>query len=245
LTLDVVEIVTGEGAGEISSSRVRRELMNGCVDVACQVLGRPHRATGVVVAGDRRGRQIGFPTANLDHVPELLPADGVYAARAHVDGKTLAAACNIGANPTFAVDARKVEAHLIGFDGDLYGKPMCLDFLKKLRDVKPFADVAALKAQLACDVEAAERCARDWQPVYGVELGQTIAQWLVDEVGGSLVPLGWKLTNARLEVDGRLIVRWSGCGSLGPAELMGLVGGLEDRIVRVFPEVKSMHWESG
>ena len=97
-----------------------------------ELLARPYRIAGTVVAGAKRGRTIGFPTANLDNVPTVLPGNGVYAVRAAVDGKMWPAAANVGPNPTFGEDARKVEVHLIGFSGDLYGKPMAVEFIARL-----------------------------------------------------------------------------------------------------------------
>ena len=103
------------------------------------MLGRPHRIRGVIGHGAGRGAGLGFPTVNLVGIDTLIPADGVYAARAWVDGRGPAwpAACNIGPNPTFGEQARKVEAHLIGFSGDLYDRRVELDFLKRLRDDPP------------------------------------------------------------------------------------------------------------
>ena len=100
--------------------------------------------------GQRRGQKLGFPTANLDQVPTLIPADGVYAVRALVDDKAWPAAANIGPNPTFAEQARKLEVHLIGFTGDLYGQTtLRLDLVQRLRDTRPFGSAAELVAQLA------------------------------------------------------------------------------------------------
>jgi riboflavin kinase / FMN adenylyltransferase len=141
----------------ISSSRVRRELEQGRVREAIELLGRPYQIQGVVSHGQQRGASIGFPTANLDAVRTLLPRDGVYAVRAQVAGGTHMGAANIGANPTFGEHARKVEAHLIGYHGDLYGQTMRLDFLERLRDTRPFAGVTELQAQLQADVDQARR----------------------------------------------------------------------------------------
>ena len=97
---------------------------------------------GMVGTGAKRGRTIGFPTANLGDVPTLVPGDGVYAVRALLeDGGPGPAAANVGPNPTFGEDARKIEVHLIGFAGDLYGQPMAVDFVARLRDTRPFAGV--------------------------------------------------------------------------------------------------------
>jgi riboflavin kinase / FMN adenylyltransferase len=137
----------------VSSSRVRAELLTGNVDIVALLLGRPYRITGVVGTGQKRGATLGFPTANLHDVPTLLPGDGVYAARAIVDGKAWPAAVNVGPNPTFGENARKVEAHLIGFTGPLYEQSLSLDFVKKIRDTRPFASVQELVAQINVDID--------------------------------------------------------------------------------------------
>jgi riboflavin kinase/FMN adenylyltransferase len=145
-------------AGEVvSSSRVRSAIVNGDIACASELLARPYRISGEVVTGAKRGRTIGFPTANLAHVPTVLPGNGVYAARAWVDGIMWACAANIGPNPTFGEDARKVEIHLINFSGDLYGKALNVDFVARLRDTRPFAGVAELIEQLKQDIETAKR----------------------------------------------------------------------------------------
>ncbi len=107
--------------------------------------------------GAKRGRTIGFPTANLGDVPTVLPGNGVYAVRATVDGRMWPAAANVGPNPTFGEDARKVEVHLIDFAGDLYGKPMAVEFVARLRDTRPFAGVE----RTGRAVEAGRRTTRE------------------------------------------------------------------------------------
>jgi riboflavin kinase/FMN adenylyltransferase len=139
----------------VSSSGVRAALGAGDAARAEQLLGRAYRIAGTVVTGARRGRTIGFPTANLGDVPTLLPANGVYAVRATVNGATWPAAANVGPNPTFGDDARKIEVHLLGFEGDVYGQPMAVEFAARLRDTRPFAGVAELIAQLQRDIAAA------------------------------------------------------------------------------------------
>jgi riboflavin kinase / FMN adenylyltransferase len=154
LTLIPPQEVAGQ---RVSSSKVRGELVAGRVDVADQMLGRPYRITGLVGTGARRGATIGFPTANLERIETLIPGNGVYAARADVNGKSWPAAVNVGPNPTFGDNARKVEAHLIGFTGSLYEQSLSLDFVKKIRDTRPFAGVAELVAQIRADVDAVTR----------------------------------------------------------------------------------------
>lgn len=144
------------GGEPVSSSRVRAAIVAGEVATAAGLLGRPYRITGTVVGGAKRGRTIGFPTANLGDVPTVVPGTGVYAVRAAVGGKTWPAAANVGPNPTFGEDARKIEAHLIGFAGDLYGQEMAVEFVQKLRDTRPFGGPAELTEQLRRDVAAAK-----------------------------------------------------------------------------------------
>jgi riboflavin kinase/FMN adenylyltransferase len=141
----------------VSSSRVRGAIVNGDVARAADLLNRNYRIAGTVVTGAKRGRTIGFPTANLDEVDTLLPGNGVYAVRALVEGVAWPAAANIGPNPTFGEDARKIEVHLIGFSGDLYEKPMEVEFVARLRDTQPFGGVAELVSQLNRDIEHARR----------------------------------------------------------------------------------------
>jgi riboflavin kinase/FMN adenylyltransferase len=152
LTLLPPQEVLGKPA---SSSRVRGELLAGQLDTVKALLGRPYRIAGTVVAGQRRGQTLGFPTANLDHIRTLIPGNGVYAVRAIHGGKVWPAAANVGPNPTFGEKARKVEVHLIGFAGDLYGQELAVEFIEKLRDTQPFANVQELVAQLRADIERA------------------------------------------------------------------------------------------
>ncbi len=157
LTLCVVGPVEVDGA-EVSSSRIRGELLKGDVRAAASLLGRPYRLRGVVSEGARRGRTIGFPTANLEQVRTVVPGDGVYAVRGHdPQGRVWPGAANVGPNPTFAEQERKIEVHLAGFSGDLYGKSLAVEFLQRLRDTRPFGSVAELKEQLGRDVERARR----------------------------------------------------------------------------------------
>jgi riboflavin kinase/FMN adenylyltransferase len=147
--------------GQIVSSSTIRALLNaGEVAGAAAMLGRPHRATGVVVEGAGRGRTIGFPTANIEHVPTLLPAQGVYAARCFVDGVSHAAAVNLGPNPTFAEQSLKFEVHILDFAGDLYGKSIDVDYIARIRDVVEFESVEQLKQQLGADVKEVRRALR-------------------------------------------------------------------------------------
>jgi len=143
----------------VSSSRVRQDLLAGDVADAALLLGRPYRLEGRVERGQQRGRTIGFPTANLFHVPTLIPGDGVYAAIAYHNGKAWPAAANIGPNPTFGEQGHKLEVHLLGFQGNLYGQMLTVDFLERIRATHPFADVQELIAQIRKDSERAENIA--------------------------------------------------------------------------------------
>jgi riboflavin kinase/FMN adenylyltransferase len=145
------------GGQIVSSSRVREAIAAGDVDLARQLLTRPYRVRGMVTHGAGRGAKIGFPTANIEAIDTLLPGQGVYAAQACTLGGNWPAAANIGPNPTFGENALKVEVHLIDFAGSLYGQPLEIDFLARLRSIQPFASVGELQAQLARDMEAAQR----------------------------------------------------------------------------------------
>jgi riboflavin kinase/FMN adenylyltransferase len=140
----------------VSSSRVRAALVNSDVARASELLARNYRISGTVITGAKRGRTIGFPTANLVDVPSVLPGNGVYAVRASVDGRDWPAAANIGPNPTFGEDARKIEVHLIDFSGDVYGKEMGVEFVTRLRATRPFSGVSELVEQLKRDIEQAK-----------------------------------------------------------------------------------------
>jgi riboflavin kinase/FMN adenylyltransferase len=156
--LTIVPPVLRDGQ-PISSSRVRRALERGAVREAAEFLNRPYGLRGTVGRGRQRGRTIGFPTANLDQIETLLPADGVYAVRVHWGQESWPGAANIGSNPTFGESLRKVEVHLIGFQGDILGQVLVIDFLERLRETRPFSGVAELTEQLRRDVEKAQSVA--------------------------------------------------------------------------------------
>ncbi len=156
--LPLVKQLTGTG-DVISSTSIRRALADGDIDKANRLLGRPFEVRAVVSPGDRRGRTIGFPTANLPMDPQFqIPADGVYAAwYERPDGTVFPAAVNIGKRPTFYEFAERslIEAHLIGFRGDLYDENAKLRFVKRLRGEKRFDGIDALRAQLELDIAEA------------------------------------------------------------------------------------------
>jgi riboflavin kinase/FMN adenylyltransferase len=150
----------GEDSDPVSSTAIRRAVAEGDMERATAMLGHFHQVRGEVRAGDQRGRTIGFPTANIDVSPErALPADGVYAAwYLFADGSRHPAAVNVGKRPTFYADADRslVEAHLIGFDGGLYGTEGRVEFVKMLRTERRFDGIDALKAQLQSDIGEAK-----------------------------------------------------------------------------------------
>lgn len=161
-----VHAVAADARGPYSSTRARDALAEGNLGEAANVLGRPHAVTGHVVHGDARGRTLGFPTANLDWIPEMLPADGVYAVSVdRWDGARFISlaggAVNVGLRPTIVDGAnagkRSVETHLLNFSGDLYGARLRLHFKARLREEKKFASLEELRREIAIDVERARR----------------------------------------------------------------------------------------
>lgn len=146
------------GRGEISSTRIRALLAEGNVEEAAKLLGRPYAVRGEVVVGDRRGRTIGFPTANVRPDPDVVvPARGVYACLVRVGEEEYAACTNVGVAPTFERGESRIEAHLLDFEGDLYGEDVDVMFLNRIRGERRFSGVEELKAQIGRDVEEARR----------------------------------------------------------------------------------------
>lgn len=169
LAFDVVGAVQA-GDAVVSSSRVRNLIATGDVAAAAAVLTAPYRLTGEVVHGAQRGRTLGFPTANLAKINTLLPAPGVYAAIATIATKPTdrtttsryPAAVHLGANVSFGETAVSVEAHLMGFHGDLYHQPLHVDFLQRLRETLRFDSREAVVSQLKADVQQAGDVASSW-----------------------------------------------------------------------------------
>jgi riboflavin kinase/FMN adenylyltransferase len=156
--VDVVAPVLADGQ-PISSSVIRTALQGGDPEAAARGLGRPYALHGLVVRGDGRGRKLGFPTANLAVASseKLIPASGIYAVRGVTRGGTFDGALHLGPRPTFRGSPPSIELHLLDFDGDLYGENVRVDFVRRLREVRPFDSAAALVAQMKDDVAEARR----------------------------------------------------------------------------------------
>lgn len=153
MTLRIVEPMSINGQ-MVSSSRVRALVHQGRVEEARRLLIRPYQIHGTVERGAGRGTGLGFPTANLGAVDTLLPAEGIYAGRALADGRDWPAAISVGPNPTFDEGTRKVEVHLVGFQGDLYDRELAVDFIARLREIRKFRSASELVTQMVQDVEA-------------------------------------------------------------------------------------------
>ena len=158
-------IADDDAAVSISSTYIRACVAAGDMESATQALGRPHRVDGIVVVGDRRGRALGYPTANVES-PQYtaIPADGVYAGylvlrdpRSGVSKERYPAAISVGTNPTFEGSRRTVEAYVLDFDGDLYGEHVGVEFVSRLRGMAAFPDVASLVAAMDDDVVRTRR----------------------------------------------------------------------------------------
>ncbi|MBW4436977.1 MAG: bifunctional riboflavin kinase/FAD synthetase [Pleurocapsa minor GSE-CHR-MK-17-07R] len=150
-----VELITASNH-TVTSTGIREALASGDMAQATEWLGRPYSVTGEVVHGQKRGRTIGFPTANIrpwEHL--LLPANGIYAGWVTFEGQSYMAATNVGYRPTFNGDDVTVEAYLLDFDADLYGKELTVTFDHRLREEQRFPDINALISQIRTDVDAA------------------------------------------------------------------------------------------
>ena len=142
----------------VSSTKIRNALAEGNVELANMYLGAPYSISGRVIKGNQIGRTIGFPTANIecDFMQKLLPADGVYAGKLHVNGHTYNAMANLGSRPTIGSKQRKLEVHCIGTDIHLYESEVRFDLYKFLRGIEEFANLEALKKQLEVDKKEAK-----------------------------------------------------------------------------------------
>jgi riboflavin kinase/FMN adenylyltransferase len=154
-TVDVIPAL-GDESGVISSTEIRKLISVGNVTEAAKLLGRNYSLSGPVIHGDGRGRRINIPTANIGY-PEskILPPNGIYACWAYIGAERIAAATNIGINPTFTPDKRtiNVEAHLLDFDRDIYGQIVTIEFVSRLRDELKYDSVDALVKQIHKDIE--------------------------------------------------------------------------------------------
>lgn len=166
-TVEVIDEIADEQHGRVSATAIREALAAGDVTLAEQLLGAPHRIRGRVVHGDARGRELGFPTANLGPSPGdtrlegLVPADGVYAGAAHVAGAHYTAAISVGNNPTFTPEGEsKVEAYLLDMNGDIYGETIELEFFELLRPTQSFDGVEPLLAAMHRDVQRTRQIAQ-------------------------------------------------------------------------------------
>lgn len=160
-TVEVIAEVTDAEAGRVSSTQIREELSKGNVAFAAKLLGHMHSVRGIVVQGDARGRELGFPTANLGpesgtkNLEGMVPADGVYAGYAKVGKNSYPAAISVGNNPTFTPTGQsRVEAFLLDFSGDLYGQTIEVLFAAYIRPTLTFNSVEDLVAQMHTDVES-------------------------------------------------------------------------------------------
>jgi riboflavin kinase/FMN adenylyltransferase len=162
------EISSPETPGDppISSSTIRELIRAGRVEHAAAMLGRPHRIVGRVGHGDSRGARLGFPTANLEEIPQLVPGHAVYAAVARLsDGSAHLAVVNVGPQPTFDQHTPRVEAHLLDFSGRLSGQVLGLYFLRRLREQIRFASLGELAAQIGRDIALTREQHPDWRRV--------------------------------------------------------------------------------
>src|SRR5258708_18552112 len=152
--IDLLSTSTDDGTSVISSSKIREALRAGNVEQAADWLGRPYRVEGIVVHGDHRGRELGFPTANMDVWSEqVLPANGIYACWALLGNERFMAGKGLGILPQFGGDTVFVEPYLLDFNRDIYGQKLSLDFVKWLRDEAKFSSIDALVEQIRLDVE--------------------------------------------------------------------------------------------
>ena len=141
----------------VSSTRIRRLVSEARMDEAAALLGRAYYVDGTIVEGRKRGRELGFPTANLETRNELVPPNGVYATIMTIDGVVHGGVTNIGLRPTFGETTPTIETHVLDYSGNLYGHTVRLAFVQRLRDERRFEDVDALRAQIDADKRRAER----------------------------------------------------------------------------------------
>ena len=156
----VVEPILVQGV-RVSSSHIRQLIVDGRVDDVEPMLGRYHFVSGRVTGGHRRGRDLGFPTANISSRTEVLPLDGIYATVFHLGEAKFLSVSSVGLNPTFGRGPRTIESFILNFKDDIYGEAVKLSFVKRIRDEMKFTSVEALIKQIRADVESAETMFRD------------------------------------------------------------------------------------
>jgi riboflavin kinase/FMN adenylyltransferase len=154
---------------EVSSTRIRQFIQNGHIRESTAMLGRPYSISGKVVSGERRGKTLGFPTANLATEAELLPPNGVYAVWVNPGGDRRPSVASLGIKPTFSGTQFTIEAHVFDFDEDIYGRPLKMEFVEWLRAERSFPNAQALVEQIHLDAKQArqileERSAEAWHP---------------------------------------------------------------------------------
>jgi riboflavin kinase / FMN adenylyltransferase len=153
--LKEIQSVLTAGGEMISSTAVRQHVLAGHLERATAMLGRPFSVLGSVEHGDHRGRELGFPTANVNPHNEVLPPDGVYAVRVRLGDQRLSGVVNVGVRPTFAGTARRLEVHVFEIAQNLYGEVIEVEFVQRLRDEQKFESVESLKKQISDDIRAA------------------------------------------------------------------------------------------
>ncbi|PIC78282.1 bifunctional riboflavin kinase/FMN adenylyltransferase [Sporosarcina sp. P19] len=156
----IVSKVTFDQENKVSSTAIRQLLSKGDVEAAAELLGRPFRTTGEVIHGEKRGRQLGFPTANIQTAEEhIVPANGVYAVRCLIEDTWYRGVCNMGVKPTFHDPEHRIptaEVHLLDVNIDLYGKKMAIEWLHRIRSEQKFDSLDALKTQIGKDKQTAK-----------------------------------------------------------------------------------------
>jgi riboflavin kinase/FMN adenylyltransferase len=156
----VAHVLVRDGGEPVTSTRIRALIADGDVAGAARLLGRAHRVRGEVVRGRGEGAELDAPTANMEVGPfAALPGDGVYAGRVCIDGIAYTAALSVGTPPTFPEATAPLEAHVVGFRGDLYGRILSVEFVDRIREQRRFENIADLKAQIALDIHEAKRIA--------------------------------------------------------------------------------------
>jgi len=154
----------------VSSTAIRNQIASGDVKSAAAFLGRPYQIRGTVITGNARGRTLGFPTANLSQIHNLIPQNGVYAGTVQLldeDNKPVdpvySAAIHVGPIPTFHDEQRRIEVHLLQFEGSLYDQMLAVNFIEQIRETRLFADAAELQQQLQIDISLVRQCVSERQ----------------------------------------------------------------------------------